>query len=190
MKFKKNLILLLILVVAATIVVLVEKPFEDKTKKVREEAGLLFPALATKEIKKLSIRRAANPEPTVLMKRDNYWYVVLAGDATPLADKPEKEAVAEQEATEKAQPGQAAVEEPEPYPADENAVTEALDKLKSLKAFNIASRNKEKHELFEVTEEKAIQVTAYGPGEEELAVLLIGKAGPDFFISPRFSKET
>ena len=40
---------------------------------------------------------------------------------------------------------------------------------------------KKKHQLFEVSEGKAIEVIAYGPDDQELAVLFIGKAGPDFF---------
>ena len=141
MKFKKNLILLLILVVAAVVVVLVEKPFEDKTKKAREEAGLLFPALETKEITKLSITRAANPQPTILTKLDNNWYVAIPDDIPEIDKEAAPVKVEAMEGDKGAKPEPAAKE---PYPADKKAVTEAIDRLKGLKAANLASRSKKK----------------------------------------------
>ena len=75
MKLKQNLILLIILIVFAAIVILVEKPFENKTEKIRQEADFLFPELQTEKIKKIQVKKDENTTIT-LLNRDNDWYVV------------------------------------------------------------------------------------------------------------------
>ncbi len=176
MKFKKNLILLLLLIVAAVFVLLVDRPFEDKGKKAREEAVLLFPSLQTSEVKKLSVKRSDDTTPIMLTKVDNAWYV-MAQDTARVKDEDGAAALQEEGTT------GAITEETtqESYAANKDAVTEVIAKLKSLKAANLASRNQDKHDLFEVTDGKGINVVAYGPDDEELANLFIGKAGPDLF---------
>jgi hypothetical protein len=75
MKLKNNLILLIILIVFTVLVVLFEKPFEDRSRKLREDAGPLFSELQIDEVKKLQVKRAADTGVT-LIKRDNDWFVV------------------------------------------------------------------------------------------------------------------
>lgn len=69
----------------------------------------------------------------------------------------------------------------EEYPADQRLVDEAIEQLQQIQAANLASRKKDKHELFEVTEGKATEVILLDDREKELAHLFVGKSGPDFF---------
>ena len=115
MKAKQNIIFLIILVIFATIVIIVERPFENKAKKVREEALPLLPELQTAKVKKLEIRKGDKTTIT-LKNKDTVWYVVGA----------------------------------EEYPADPQAVAEAIKKLEDLKKLNLVSTKKDKHALFEV----------------------------------------
>jgi len=75
MKLRNNLILLIALVVFAVLVFLLEKPFEDKSKKAREEAGPLFSELQIDKVKKIQVKKGAVSTVT-LIKRDNDWFVV------------------------------------------------------------------------------------------------------------------
>ncbi len=50
------------------------------------------------------------------------------------------------------------------FPADENAVNRALDGLAKLRDLRPVSRNPEKHELFEVAGEKAVEVKIHAGG--------------------------
>ena len=56
MKLKNNLVLLIILIVFTVLVVLFEKPFQDKSKKIREDAGPLFSELQIDKVKKLQVK--------------------------------------------------------------------------------------------------------------------------------------
>jgi len=74
MKLKNNLVLLIILIVFAVLVFLFEKPFEDRSRKAREDAGPLFSELQIDKVKKLQVK---NADTTVtLINRDNDWFVV------------------------------------------------------------------------------------------------------------------
>jgi len=172
MKFKNNIFLLLVLIVLGVLVWLVERPFEDKAEKARDEAGFLFPDLQHATVKKLQVMRPDGDNPIVLKNVDNAWYVV-------------KHTSKDSETSEEHRPEDTedtpSPESEELYPADENTVIEAIDRLRTIQKLNLASQQAEKHELFEVTPEKAIQVTAYGPEDEQLAHLFIGKEGPGFF---------
>jgi len=75
MKFRNNLILLITLIIFATLVLLIEKPFENKSKKIRQEAGLLFPELQTEQVKKIQVKKDDGTTIT-LIERDNIWYIV------------------------------------------------------------------------------------------------------------------
>ncbi|MFH0814278.1 MAG: DUF4340 domain-containing protein [Pseudomonadota bacterium] len=146
MKVKHNLILLIILIIFATLVLIIERPFENKAMKMREEALPLFPELQLEKVKKLLVRKSDNTTIT-LKNQDNVWYVV---------DK-------------------------EDYPADPQAIDEAITKLRDLKKFNLVSSKKDKHALFEVKEGVGMEVIAFGAEDKKVADLLIGKAGPDLF---------
>lgn len=144
MKTKQNLILLSVLIAFAALVVVVERPFENKAEKAREEAGLFFPDLQVDKVKKIEMKKP--DKTTVILKNvDNVWYV---------ADK-------------------------EDYPADGEVVKTVLEKIKDLKQVNLASRKKEKHELLEVKEGKALEVKLCDKEGAALAELFIGKSGPD-----------
>ena len=74
MKLKNNLVLLIILIVFAVLVFLFENPFQDRSRKAREDAGPLFSELRIDEVKKLQVK---NADTTVtLINRDNDWFVV------------------------------------------------------------------------------------------------------------------
>ena len=75
MKAKQNLVLLIILVIFATVVIIVERPFENKAKKVEEEALPLFPELQADKVKKLEIKKSDKSTIT-LKNKDSVWYVV------------------------------------------------------------------------------------------------------------------
>lgn len=144
MKPKQNLILLIVLIAFAALVLLIERPFENKAEKAREEAGLFFPDLQPDKVKKIEIKK--QDKSTVTLKnQDNVWYV---------ADK-------------------------EDYPADAEVVKAVLEKVKGLKQVNLASRKKEKHELLEVKEGKALEVKLFDKDGAGLAELFVGKSGPD-----------
>jgi len=68
----------------------------------------------------------------------------------------------------------------EAYPADPIIVEGVIKKIQGFKKINLASRKKDKHSLFEVTEGRGVEVTIFGPEKKELARFLIGKNGPDF----------
>ncbi|MBN2467551.1 MAG: DUF4340 domain-containing protein [Deltaproteobacteria bacterium] len=74
MKFKHTLVLLIILVVFALIVLIAERPFENKAKKVKEEAGLLFPDLQIEQVHKLQVKKN-DGTITTLKARGNEWFV-------------------------------------------------------------------------------------------------------------------
>jgi len=186
MNFRKNLVLLLILVVAVLLVFFLERPFKKDTEKADEHVKALFPALKIEEVKKVEIRRPKEKNLIVLQRIDQSWYVT---EAVPPANadsgaKPDQQSGAAKDEAEP-QPEKAAAGQQlpaqEPYPADQDAVKEALEKMQSLKEDNLASRNKDKHGLFEVTGGSAIEVAAFNSKGQELGRLFVGKEGPDFF---------
>jgi len=67
------------------------------------------------------------------------------------------------------------------FTADPKLVTTALDTVKNFTRENMASKNPEKQELFEVTRGKGLEVKVSGADENILAHFHIGKIGPDFF---------
>ena len=67
------------------------------------------------------------------------------------------------------------------FTADPKLVTTALDTVKNFTRENMASKNPEKQELFEVTGGKGLEVKVSGADENILAHFYIGKTGPDFF---------
>ena len=67
------------------------------------------------------------------------------------------------------------------FTADPKLVTTALDAVKKFTRENIASKNPEKQELFEVTKKKGLEVKVSDVDENILAHFYIGKTGPDFF---------
>ncbi|MBW1679548.1 MAG: DUF4340 domain-containing protein [Deltaproteobacteria bacterium] len=75
MKLKNNLILLIILIVFAALVLFIEKPFENKSKKIRQEAAPLFPELQVEKVKKLQVKKSDDTTIT-LKSRDNVWYII------------------------------------------------------------------------------------------------------------------
>ena len=74
MKLKHNLILLIILIIFASAVLLFERPFENETKKTREEAPPLFPDLKVEQVKKMVVKK--NNTTTILENRDDLWYLL------------------------------------------------------------------------------------------------------------------
>jgi hypothetical protein len=74
MKLKHNLILLIVLIVFASVILLVERPFENKTKKTREEASPLFPDLKVEQVKKIVVKKGNTT--TTLENRGNLWYLL------------------------------------------------------------------------------------------------------------------
>ncbi len=147
MKTRKNLILLIALIVLAGLILILERPFEDKAEKKEASAALFFPALDPTAVDKLRIKRS-DDETLNITKRDGRWVLSYR----------EKE-----------------------YPADPLMVTEAIDALQQIKELNLASRQQNKHDLFEVTEGSSREVTLYDAADKEVAHLFIGKSGPDFF---------
>jgi len=73
-KLKHNLILLIILIIFASAVLLFERPFENETKKTREEAPPLFPDLKVEQVKKMVVKK--NNTTTILENRDDLWYLL------------------------------------------------------------------------------------------------------------------
>jgi hypothetical protein len=74
MKLKHNLILLIVLIIFASVILLVEKPFENKAKKTREEAPPLFPGFKVEQVKKIVVKKSSTT--TTLENRDNLWYLL------------------------------------------------------------------------------------------------------------------
>jgi len=73
-KLKHNLILLIVLIVFASVILLFEKPFENKTKKIQEEALPLFPGLKVEQVKKIVVKKGNTT--TTLENRGNLWYLL------------------------------------------------------------------------------------------------------------------
>lgn len=67
------------------------------------------------------------------------------------------------------------------FTADPRAVTTALETIAGFKRENIASKNPDKQNIFEVTPDKGIEVKVFDAGDTVLAHFYIGKTGPDFF---------
>ena len=68
--------------------------------------------------------------------------------------------------------------------ADPQLVDTALETIAQFKRENIASRNPEKKEIFEVVPGKGLEVVVFAADQEEpLAHFIMGKAAPDFFSS-------
>jgi len=65
--------------------------------------------------------------------------------------------------------------------ADPQLVDSVLDTMKNLTRENIASKNPEKQQLFEVTKGKGIEVKVSDAEQKILAHFYIGKTGPNFF---------
>ena len=74
MKLKHNLILLIVLIIFASVILLFERPFENKAKKTREEASPLFPDLKIEQVKKIVVKKSNTT--TTLENRDNLWYLL------------------------------------------------------------------------------------------------------------------
>ena len=74
MKLKHNLILLIVLIIFASVILLFERPFENKAKKTREEAPPLFPDLKIEQVKKIVVKKSNTT--TTLENRDNVWYIL------------------------------------------------------------------------------------------------------------------
>lgn len=66
------------------------------------------------------------------------------------------------------------------YKANKTNVEELLQKIKAMKIDSLASKNKEKQDSLEVTNEKALHVIAYDKDNKALADFLIGKTGPSW----------
>ena len=147
MKGKKNLILLIALVVLAGIILIVEQPFENKSRQKKAEAPLFFPDLDPSAVTQITISKAPG-KTVVISSTENNWTVI---------------------------------HDNEPYPADREMIAEAIEMFVTLKEIDLASRNKNKHDLFEVRDNNALKVTFFADSAEPLAGLLIGKSGPDFF---------
>ena len=147
MKGKKNLILLIALIVLAGIILIVERPFKNKTRQKKAEAPLFFPDLDPSAVKQIKISKP-DGATVVITGSGNNWTVIY--DA-------------------------------EPYPADREMIAEAIEIFLTLRETDLASRNKDKHDLFEVADHNAMTVTLFADSEEPLAALYIGKSGPDFF---------
>lgn len=67
------------------------------------------------------------------------------------------------------------------FTADPKLINSALDTIKYFTRENIASKNPEKQELFEVTKGKGVEVKVSDTDQKILAHFYIGKTGPDFF---------
>lgn len=69
------------------------------------------------------------------------------------------------------------------FSADPEAVQNALETVAGFKRENIASKNPEKQDIFEVTPAKGVEVKVFDAAGKTLAQFYIGKTGPDFFSS-------
>jgi hypothetical protein len=67
------------------------------------------------------------------------------------------------------------------YPADSSPIDKLLSTVGELKIETIASKNPSKHEVFEVTEGKGIEVKIEDDAQNILAHFYVGKSGPDLF---------
>jgi len=67
------------------------------------------------------------------------------------------------------------------FTADPEAVQNALDTVAGFKRENIASKNPEKQDIFEVTPARGLEVKVLDAGDKILAHFYIGKIGADFF---------
>ena len=65
------------------------------------------------------------------------------------------------------------------YPADAKAVGDLLARVRDLRKEEVASRNPEKQSVFEV-DGSGLETRLYGPNEEKIAHLYVGKAGPSY----------
>jgi hypothetical protein len=73
-KLKHNLILFIVLIIFASVILLFERPFENKAKKTREEAPPLFPGLKVEQVKKIVVKKSN--AITTLENRDNLWCIL------------------------------------------------------------------------------------------------------------------
>jgi len=73
-KLKHNLILLIVLIIFASVILLFERPFENKAKKTQEEASPLFPDLKIEQVKKIVVKKSNTT--TTLENQDNVWYLL------------------------------------------------------------------------------------------------------------------
>lgn len=67
--------------------------------------------------------------------------------------------------------------------ADPQLVDTALETIAQFKRENIASRNPEKKDIFEVVPGKGLEVVVFDADQKPLAHFIMGKAAPDFFSS-------
>jgi len=74
MKLKHNLILLIVLIIFASVILLFERPFENRAKKTQAEAPYLFPDLKVEQVKKIVVKKSNTI--TTLENRDNLWYLL------------------------------------------------------------------------------------------------------------------
>ncbi len=65
------------------------------------------------------------------------------------------------------------------YPADGPAVGEMLARVRDMKRREVASRNPEKHSLYQV-DGSLLEARFLSPGEETMADLFVGKSGPGY----------
>ena len=79
---KKNLILLIVLIVLAGIILIVERPFEDKSKQHKAEAPLFFPELNASAITHIRIERTDGTS-VVISATDDTWTVVYNDEPYP-----------------------------------------------------------------------------------------------------------
>ncbi|MDI6788337.1 MAG: DUF4340 domain-containing protein, partial [Planctomycetota bacterium] len=78
------------------------------------------------------------------------------------------------------------------YPANQEKVSELLNKVKNLKQSDIASRNVEKHSIFQVDAEQGKLLKILDTKEVILSDIYIGKTASDFqstYVRPRNSDE-
>jgi len=73
-KLKHNLILLIVLIIFASVILLFERPFENKAKKNSGRSLSLFPDLKIEQVKKIVVKKSNTT--TTLENQDNVWYLL------------------------------------------------------------------------------------------------------------------
>ncbi|MBU4484244.1 DUF4340 domain-containing protein [bacterium] len=160
---RKPLLLLGVVILIAIIIFIIESPFKSQRGVFKEDP--LFKNLNLTKAHRIEIQYLING---VQLKQDGGdWFV--SDLKTKLGENLDKQNNADDKQ-----------EEEKWYDADYIKIESALRILMNLKTTSLVSKNKEKHNLFQVGENIAQNVKVFDASDNLLADLYIGKRGPSF----------
>ncbi len=163
---KRNLILLVIFIILASIVYFME--FAPQPKRAAVEETNFFVGFNSDKVARIEIKSLFR---TNILQRDgDKW---LVGEESNLPTQKEEEG-------DKADTEPTPTPTPEMFLADIEQVEKLLDTVAELPKGELVSKNRDKHQQFELTGFKGTEVILYDEHEKPLAHFNIGKNGPDF----------